>query len=108
MRRYIGTREFDEGEKVRWRADFFEVGIARGPAAAAEEAEHQQQDGAGACGGRDPLVRLDPKEHVAHLWVSEAEVRAGRSGEVELVLTDPDWRRMLLRAFELHREGCGC
>lgn len=104
MRRYIGTREFDEGEKVRWRADFFEVGTARGLAAAAEREPQQQQQSA----GRDPVVRLDPEEHVAHLWVSEAEMRAGRGGGVELVLTDPDWRRLLLRAFELHREGCGC
>lgn len=115
MRRYVGTREFDEGETARWRADVFEVGVGALEGAAEQKYQHQHQQEEEekvvephrySC--RCPAVRLDPEEHVAHLWVSEAEVRAGRCGEVELVLTDPDWRRVLLRAFELHRGDCWC
>lgn len=134
--RHVGAREFDEGATQRWRSDVFEV-TARFELTASsswpsssysddekreapydddddgrvvEEKKKKKEEGKTSNEERTryPVVRLDPAEHVAHLWAGEDEVRAGWSGGVELVLTDPDWRRLMLRAFELHRMGCGC
>lgn len=129
--RHVGAREFDEGATQRWRSDVFEVTVRFELTASSSwsssysdeekrEAPYHDDDGrvVEERKKRDktrneertcyPVVRLDPAEHVAHLWAGEDEVRAGWCGGVELVLTDPDWRRLMLRAFELHRMGCGC
>lgn len=90
-------REFYEdvtvggGQRVlTWRMVVFEVDVDFD---GKEEAE----------GG--PKVRLAPGEHVRYLWCTEEDVRAGWCEGVELELTDEEWRGIMLRAFELHREG---
>lgn len=55
-----------------------------------------------------PVIKLDPVEHARHIWVDEAEVRAGRCGDIVLELTDPEWNDIMLRAFELHKAGSHC
>lgn len=103
----MGAREFGEGTARLWRADVFEV-TARFELQPSDDDRlvrgEEEEEGR----GRYPVVRLDPAEHVAHLWAGQDEVRAGWCGGVELVLTDPDWRRVMLEAFELHRMSCGC
>lgn len=89
VRRGCGERGFEGG---RWRQAVFEVGI---------EVEVGEEGDEGGW----PLVKLDVEEHVAYLWVSVEEVEEGRCGEVELEYADPEWRELLLRAFELHRVG---
>lgn len=119
MVRHIGGREFSEGTTRLWRVDFFEV-EARfefDPSTKTNE-RHEEPKGndnveVSRSRGRDegevyPVVRLDPAEHVEHLWVTEDEVRTGWCGGVELVFTDPAWGDIMLRAFELHRAECGC
>lgn len=75
---------------LTWRMVVFEVDVGFG----GKEAEE---------GG--PRVRLAPGEHVRYLWCTEEDVRAGWCEGVELELTDEEWRGIMLRAFELHREG---
>lgn len=89
VRRWIGNREFPEGDGVRWwRQGIFEVVVD------------------GELGGKDeagyPVVRLDPAEHVDYRWVTAEDVKEGKCGEIVLEYTDPAWQQLLLRALELH------
>lgn len=89
--RHVGNREFGEGRDRRWRMVVFEVAARftfTGP---------QMQN-------QYPVIKLDPAEHVRHLWADEDEVRAGRCGDVVLELTDPDLKDIMLRAFALHKQ----
>ncbi|KAJ7060909.1 NUDIX hydrolase domain-like protein [Mycena amicta] len=90
--RSLGIREFNTGGKTTpeciWRMCIFEVAV--------------DGDGDGVEEGEYPAIKLDPAEHVAHLWVSEEEVRSGRCGDVVLEFTDQECVGILLRAFELH------
>lgn len=49
--------------------------------------------------GSIPNVKLDPKEHQAHVWASEAEVKAGRTGDVQLEFTRAYVKDTVLSAF---------
>lgn len=52
-----------------------------------------------------PVVRLDPEEHQDYLWVSEEEVRSGRVGGREIVLTaGGKTERMVLEAMRVRME----
>lgn len=44
-------------------------------------------------------AELDPKEHQAHVWATEAEVKAGRTGEVQLEFTQDHVKDTVLSAF---------
>ncbi|KAI0481083.1 NUDIX hydrolase domain-like protein [Xylariaceae sp. FL0804] len=44
-------------------------------------------------------ARLDPDEHQALVWASEAEARAGRCGDVELVYTTREQEESIYEAF---------
>ena len=44
-------------------------------------------------------AKLDPKEHQAHVWATEAEVKAGRTGDVQLEFTRDYVRDTVLSAF---------
>lgn len=86
--RWVGDREFAEGVGgKRWRQGIFKIGV----------------DGVGGLDG--PEVRLDPAEHVRYLWVTVGDLRADRCGEVVLDYADPEWKVLLLRAFEVHAGG---
>lgn len=81
VKREVMERKFEEG---RWRQGVFEV-----------EVEVKEE----------LSVRLDPKEHVAWMWVTEEEVREGRCGSMVLEYADLEWKELLLRAFQRHRVG---
>lgn len=81
VKREVMERTFEDG---RWRQGVFEVEL---------EGEEELD------------VRLDPKEHVAWLWVTEEEVREGRCGSVVLEYVDLEWKELLSRAFQQHRVG---
>lgn len=81
VKREVMERTFEEG---KWRQGVFEVEVE-----VKEELD----------------VRLDPKEHVAWMWVTEEEVREGKCGSVVLEYADLEWKEMLLRAFQRHRVG---
>lgn len=55
-------------------------------------------------GGR-PVVRLDPEEHQDYLWVGEEQVRSGRVGGRDILLTaGGKTERMVLEAMRVRRE----
>lgn len=86
VKRELMERTFEEGH---WRQGIYEV------EAVGEEGEV----------GQPGVVRLDPKEHVAFLWVTEGEVREGKCGSVVLNYPVLEWRDWLLMAFQRHRVG---
>ncbi|KAF5679458.1 nudix domain-containing protein [Fusarium heterosporum] len=45
-------------------------------------------------------VKLDPDEHQCFVWASEAEVRAGKVGDIDLDFTRDEVERTVLQAFE--------
>ena len=49
-------------------------------------------------------VKLDPKEHQNFVWATEAEVKADKAGNVDLVFTRDEVKRTVLSAFDHHRE----
>lgn len=81
--------ENGETRKMTWRMAVYEMVVDVGDSDAL---------------GR-PRVALAPDEHARYLWCTEGDIRAERCGQVALEFTDPTWRRMMLRAFELHRSG---
>ncbi|KAM0347386.1 hypothetical protein ACHAPU_004906 [Fusarium lateritium] len=50
--------------------------------------------------GVRPDVKLDPDEHQCFVWASEAEVRAGKVGDMGLDFTRGEVERTVLQAFE--------
>lgn len=84
---------------LTWRMVVFEVDVGFD----GKEAEEEEGETGGMMPG--PRVRLAPGEHVRYLWCTEEDVRAGWCEGVELELADEEWRGIMLRAFELHREG---
>ncbi|KAH6841110.1 hypothetical protein B0I37DRAFT_438756 [Chaetomium sp. MPI-CAGE-AT-0009] len=61
--------------------------------------------GDGVFGGL-PVVRLDPAEHCAYVWATEAEVRRGWCGDVEMRWGGEEDKRkgVILRGFEVLRQ----
>lgn len=49
-------------------------------------------------------VRLDPGEHQDWVWATEGEVREGRVGGREIVVTNGQMMRLILEGFRLRRE----
>jgi 8-oxo-dGTP pyrophosphatase MutT (NUDIX family) len=49
-------------------------------------------------------VQLDPAEHCAYLWATEAEVEASKCGDVVLGWTSWETKDLLLKAFKLVRQ----
>ena len=45
-------------------------------------------------------VVLDPDEHQAHVWASEAEARNDKCGHVDIAWTFPEQKDMALEAFK--------
>jgi 8-oxo-dGTP pyrophosphatase MutT (NUDIX family) len=50
-------------------------------------------------------VRLEPREHQGHVWVTEEEVRRERIGDQTLGFVSGILKAVLLRAFEERRTG---
>ncbi|KAH6697247.1 NUDIX hydrolase domain-like protein [Plectosphaerella plurivora] len=48
-----------------------------------------------------PEVLLDPAEHQAYVWATEAEVQADKSGDIDLVWTSVDQKADVVRSFEI-------
>lgn len=44
-------------------------------------------------------AKLDPKEHQAHVWATEAEVKAGRTGDIQLEFVRDEVKQTVLSAF---------
>lgn len=57
----------------------------------------------GGRGEKPPVVKLDPNEHEAYLWVTEEEARAGRQGEVEVRFTTRGQEEVIWEGFERQR-----
>lgn len=94
-----------EGRMLTWRMVIFEVEVGFEFYNVEELVEGEGEGKKEELRRKLPKVELEPDEHVRYLWCTEEEVRAGRCGDVELEFTDPDWRRIMLKAFELHRSG---
>jgi 8-oxo-dGTP pyrophosphatase MutT (NUDIX family) len=58
----------------------------------------------GGKGREPPVVKLDPNEHEAYLWVSEEEARAGRKGDVEMRFTTKEQEDIIWEGFTRLRE----
>ncbi|ETS75739.1 hypothetical protein PFICI_12683 [Pestalotiopsis fici W106-1] len=46
-------------------------------------------------------VKLDPNEHVKHVWVSEEEARAKKAGDIDLKYTTSAQERTIYQAFNI-------
>ncbi|KAF3039729.1 hypothetical protein E8E12_005888 [Didymella heteroderae] len=44
-------------------------------------------------------AKLDPKEHQAHVWATEAEIKAGSTGVTQLEFVQDEVKRTVLSAF---------
>lgn len=88
----------DEGARrtLVWRMVIFEMEVDFPGRSGEKEEEVEEKEGGG------PHVRLAPGEHVRHLWCTEEQVRAGRCNGVELEFTHPEFKGIMLRAFDLH------
>ncbi|KAF7534618.1 hypothetical protein G7054_g6059 [Neopestalotiopsis clavispora] len=52
--------------------------------------------------GEDGIeVKLDPNEHVKHVWVTEEQARAKKVGDIEIKYTTSAQEKTIYRAFEL-------
>lgn len=86
--------------RLTWRMVIFEVDVDFGTVEEGQGEEEGEK-----MGSLLPKVKLEPGEHARYLWCTEEDIRAGWCDGVELELTHEDWRVIMLRAFELHREG---
>ncbi|KAK3345926.1 NUDIX hydrolase domain-like protein [Lasiosphaeria hispida] len=50
-------------------------------------------------------VTLDPREHQAHAWASEEEIKEERAGGKETPITVPEMKLLILEAFRLRKEA---
>lgn len=50
-------------------------------------------------------ITLDPKEHTAFMWVTEAEARAKKCGEVDIEYTTQQQEAKIYEAFRLRKEA---
>ncbi|KAH8653708.1 NUDIX hydrolase domain-like protein [Xylariales sp. PMI_506] len=55
-------------------------------------------------GGLEGMVKLDPNEHTAYVWVTEAEARAKKIGDLELVYTSQDQEDVIFKAFSAWKD----
>jgi 8-oxo-dGTP pyrophosphatase MutT (NUDIX family) len=55
--------------------------------------------------GIELMVKLDPNEHQNFVWATEDEVRAGKSGNVDLHFTRGEVERTVLSAFDHAQRG---
>lgn len=96
-----------ENGPVRWRKVTFLVEVdveesdgGEGGREVGVGIEARDTDGRG---GRSELQARLSEEHCDYLWASEAEVLAGRVGNVEVVFAHADQKGILLKAFALQK-----
>ncbi|GAB7355877.1 hypothetical protein MBLNU459_g6531t2 [Dothideomycetes sp. NU459] len=100
---------FDSGwaKSRKWLKLSFLVEITESAEAEAEEEVKAQESEEGKAKSISrvgvPIVKLDPKEHQSHLWVTEAQILAAKHQDTELEFISEEQVHVMLTAFGIHR-----